>query len=393
MKKICVVTGTRADYGLLRWVMHEIAVAPGLQLQVTVTGAPLSPEFGLTWRNIVEDGFSIDAKVEMLLGSDTSVGITKSLGLAVAGFADALAALRPDLLLVLGDRYEILGAVAAATMARIPVAHLHGGEVTEGAFDDAIRHAITKMSHLHFVAAEDYRRRVLQLGEAPEHVHNVGGLGIDNILRLKLLDRTELEESLNFKLGPRNLLVTFHPVTLEPGTSAAQMAELLAALDSLSDTRLLFTMPNADTENRQLIEMLQAFVARRPDTAKLWTSLGQLLYLSCLQQVDGVVGNSSSGIIEAPSFRIGTINIGERQRGRLRAASVIDCAPTKRAIAGALRQLFSGEFRARLPRVSNPYGEGGAAARVAAILSACEPRTLLKKKFHDLPVTCLTTQL
>jgi len=386
------VTGTRADYGLLRWVMHEIAADPGLQLQVTVTGAHLSPEFGLTWRNIVEDGFTIDAKVEMLLGSDTPVGITKSLGLAVAGFADALAALRPDLLLVLGDRYEILAAVSAATMARIPVAHLHGGEVTEGAFDDAMRHAITKMSHLHFVAAEDYRRRVLQLGEAPEHVHNVGGLGIDNIQRLKLLERAELEHSLDFKLGPRNLLVTFHPVTLEPGASASQMAELLAALDALPDTHLLFTMPNADTESRQLGIMLQDYAASRLHTAKVWTSLGQLRYLSCLRYVDGVVGNSSSGLIEAPSFHVGTVNIGERQQGRLKAASVIDCAPTRQGIAHALCELFSEKFRASLSQIRNPYGEGGAATRIAAILSACDPGSLLKKKFYDLPATCLKVQ-
>lgn len=385
MKKICVVTGTRADYGLLRWVMHEITAEPELQLQVAVTGAHLSPEFGLTWRNIVEDGFAIDAKVEMLLGSDTPVGITKSLSLAVAGFAEALAALRPDLLLVLGDRYEILGAVTAATMARIPVAHLHGGELTEGAFDDSMRHAITKMSHLHFVAAEDYRRRVLQLGEAPQHVYNVGGLGIDNILRLKLLERAELEQSLDFNLGQHNLLVTFHPVTLEPGASAAQMAELLSALDDLPDTRLLFTMPNADTESRQLGEMLHAFVARRPDTAKVWTSLGQLRYLSCLRHVDGVVGNSSSGLAEAPSLRIGTVNIGERQQGRLKAASIIDCAPTREDITRALQTLYSEAFRKQLSEVINPYGEGGASARIVSILTRCTLDDLLKKRFHDLP--------
>jgi GDP/UDP-N,N'-diacetylbacillosamine 2-epimerase (hydrolysing) len=385
VKKICVVTGTRADYGLLRWVMHEITAEPELQLQVAVTGAHLSPEFGLTWRNIVEDGFAIDAKVEMLLGSDTPVGITKSLSLAVAGFAEALAALRPDLLLVLGDRYEILGAVTAATMARIPVAHLHGGELTEGAFDDSMRHAITKMSHLHFVAAEDYRRRVLQLGEAPQHVYNVGGLGIDNILRLKLLERAELEQSLDFNLGQHNLLVTFHPVTLEPGASAAQMAELLSALDDLPDTRLLFTMPNADTESRQLGEMLHAFVARRPDTAKVWTSLGQLRYLSCLRHVDGVVGNSSSGLAEAPSLRIGTVNIGERQQGRLKAASIIDCAPTREDITRALQTLYSEAFRKQLSEVINPYGEGGASARIVSILTRCTLDDLLKKRFHDLP--------
>ena len=390
MKKICVVTGARADYGLLRWVMHEIRTTPRLQLQVAVTGAHLSPEFGLTWRNIVEDGFAIDAKVEMLLGSDTPVGVTKSLALAVAGFADALALLKPDLLLVLGDRYEILGAVSAATMARIPVAHVHGGEITEGAFDDAIRHAITKMSHLHFVAAEDYRRRVLQLGEAPERVYNVGGLGIENILRLNLLERKELEQALDFKLGLRNLLVTFHPVTLEPGNSAAQMAELLAALDRLPDTRLLFTMPNADNESRQLGEMLRSFVANRPNIAKMWTSLGQLRYLSCLRYVDGVVGNSSSGLTEAPSFRIGTINVGERQQGRLKATSVIDCEPTRDDISGALQKLYSEAFRKSLPEVSNPYGEGGAASRIAAILVSYEPCSLLKKKFHDLPALVLS---
>ena len=387
-KKICAVTGTRADYGLLRWVMQEIADAPELQLQVAVTGAHLSPEFGLTWHSIVEDGFAIDAKVEMLLGSDTPVGITKSLGLAVAGFADALAALRPDILLVLGDRYEILGAITAATMARIPVAHLHGGEVTEGAFDDAMRHAITKMSHLHFVAAEDYRRRVLQLGEAPENVHNVGGLGIDNILRLKLLGRAELEQSLDFKLGPRNLLVTFHPVTLEPGRSAAQMAELLAALEKLHDTHLLLTMPNADTESRLLAEMVRKFVERNPGTAKAWTSLGQLRYLSCMQYVDGVVGNSSSGLLEAPSFHLGTVNIGDRQLGRLKASSVIDCAPLRQDIARALDVLFSEDFRNLLPEVCNPYGEGGAAVKIAGLLATCDPSELLKKKFRDLPV-CL----
>jgi GDP/UDP-N,N'-diacetylbacillosamine 2-epimerase (hydrolysing) len=248
-----------------------------------------------------------------------------------------------------------------------------------------MRHAITKMSHLHFVAAEDYRRRVLQLGEAPERVYNVGGLGIDNILRLNLLERKELEQALDFKLGLRNLLVTFHPVTLEPGGSAAQMAELLAALDTLPDTRLLFTMPNADNENRQLSEMLHSFVADRPNIAKMWTSLGQLRYLSCLRYVDGVVGNSSSGLTEAPSFRIGTINVGQRQQGRLKATSVIDCEPNRDDISAALQKLYSGAFRKSLPKVSNPYGEGGAASRIAAILASSEPGSLLKKKFHDLP--------
>ncbi|MBS1189844.1 MAG: UDP-N-acetyl-D-glucosamine 2-epimerase, UDP-hydrolyzing [Rhodocyclaceae bacterium] len=384
MRKICVVTGTRADYGLLRWVMEGIQKSPHLELQVAATGMHLSPEFGLTYRAIEEDGFRVDRKVEMLLSSDSAVGIGKSMGLGMCGFADALADLAPDMLLVLGDRYEIFAAVAAALVARIPVAHLHGGELTEGAFDEAIRHAITKMSHLHFVAAEEYRQRVIQLGEAPERVFRVGGLGIDNILRLPLLDREALEASLEFRFGPRSLLVTFHPATLEVGQAGAQMGELLAALESLSETRILFTMPNADNEGRVLFDMVRDFVSRHPDTAKAYTSLGQLRYLSCLQHVDGVVGNSSSGIIEVPSFRKGTVNIGDRQRGRLRADSIIDCAPEKTAIVRAIERLYTDEFRSILAKAVNPYGEGGASDRIVRELEQCDHDELLKKRFHDL---------
>lgn len=260
-RKICVVTGTRAEYGLLAWIMHLIRDDTELELQIIATGMHLSPEFGLTYRQIEEDGFRVDRKVEMLVSSDTPVGIAKSMGLGMIGMADALNDLRPDLLVILGDRFEIFTAVAAALVARIPVAHLHGGEKTEGAFDEALRHAITKMSHLHFVAAEEYRGRVIQLGEAPERVHLVGGLGLDNICRLKLLDRTTLEQTLDCRLGEKSLLITFHPATLENGTAADQMAELLAALEPLRDTRLLFTLPNADTAGRELIQMVHGFVA------------------------------------------------------------------------------------------------------------------------------------
>ena len=382
-RKVCVVTGTRADYGCLRWVMEGIKAAEGLELQVIATGMHLSPEFGLTYREIEKDGFVIDRKVEMLLSSDTPTGISKSMGLGMMGFADAFEQLQPDLVLVLGDRFEIFAAASAAMVARIPLAHLHGGETTEGAIDEAIRHAITKMSHLHFVAAEDYRRRVIQLGEAPERVFLVGGLGIDNILLLQLLDRAALEDALDFKLGPKNLLVTFHPVTLEKSTAGAQMAELLAALDELEDTHLIFTMPNADTDGRVLIGMIEQYVATHSN-ARAYTSLGQLRYLSCIRQMDGVVGNSSSGLAEVPSFRKGTVNIGDRQRGRLKADSVIDCAPERQSIAAALRTLYSPEFQTRLPAVRNPYGEGGASEKVVRILQEYPLDHLLKKTFNDL---------
>jgi GDP/UDP-N,N'-diacetylbacillosamine 2-epimerase (hydrolysing) len=382
-RTICVVTGTRADYGLLRWVMEGIRQSPDLHLQVIATGMHLSPEFGLTYREIEKDGFAIDRKVEMLLSSDTPAGVTKSMGLGLIGFGEAIEQLKPDLMLLLGDRFEIFAAAAAAMVARVPLAHLHGGETTEGAIDEAIRHSITKMSHLHFVAAEEYRRRVVQLGEAPERVFLVGGLGIDNIKRLDLLDRAALEASLDFKLGPKNLLVTFHPVTLEKSTAGAQMTELLAALDALEDTHLIFTMPNADTDGRILIAMIEQFVATHPN-ARVYTSLGQMRYLSCISQVDGVVGNSSSGLIEVPSFRKGTVNIGDRQRGRLKAGSVIDCAPDRQSIADALRTLYSAEFQSGLAMVRNPYGEGGASDKVVRVLQEYPLDQLLKKPFYDL---------
>jgi GDP/UDP-N,N'-diacetylbacillosamine 2-epimerase (hydrolysing) len=382
-RKICVVTGTRAEYGLLRPAMERIRATEGLELQVVATGAHLSPEFGNTYRDIENDGFRIDRKVEMLLSSDTPMGVAKSMGLGLIGFGDALQQLRPDLVLVLGDRYEIFSAVAAALVARIPVAHVHGGETTEGAFDEAIRHSITKMSHLHFVAAAEYRDRVIQLGEQPDRVFLVGGLGVDNIKSMKLMDRAELEASLDFKLGSKNLLITFHPVTLENATSSEQMAELLGALDELTDTHLIFTMPNADTDGRVLFDMNRQFVSTHSN-ARTYTSLGQLRYLSCIQHVDGVIGNSSSGLAEVPSFHKGTINIGDRQRGRLKAESVIDCAPDRMAIRTALQRLYSPEFQSTLPNVKNPYGEGGSSEKLVQILRDHPLDGLVKKAFHDL---------
>lgn len=384
-RKICVITGTRAEYGLLRWVMQGIKDDAELTLQIIATGMHLSPEFGLTYREIEKDGFRIDRKVEMLTSSDTSVGIAKSMGLGMIGFADALNELEPDLIVVLGDRFEIFAAVSAALVARIPIAHLHGGETTEGAFDEAIRHSITKMSQLHFVAAEDYRRRVIQLGEQPENVFLVGGLGIDAIKRLTLLDRKALEVSLDFEFGSRNLLITYHPVTLEGQSSRQQVAELLAALDELSDTNLIFTLPNADTGGRELAAMVEAFVATHVN-ARAYASLGQLRYLSCMNYVDGVVGNSSSGLAEAPSMVVGTINIGDRQKGRLSSSSVINCAPTLSSIREALIKLYDPAFRLTLPSTVSPYGHGGASKKIIEILSTYSLENLIKKSFYDIPL-------
>ena len=385
-RKICVVTGTRAEFGLLRWLMQEIEACDALTLQVIATGMHLSPEFGSTYHEIEQAGFNIDARVEMLLSADSASALTKSMGLGLIGYADAYTRLAPDLIVLLGDRFEIFAAAAAAMIAGIPIAHLHGGETTEGAFDEAIRHSITKMSHLHFVAAEDYRKRVIQLGEQPELVYLVGGLGIDASKRTALMSREALQASLNFTFGPRNLLITFHPVTLESQSSAHQMSELLKALDGLQDTHLIFTMPNADTGGRELTAMVDAFVATHPN-ARAYSSLGQLRYLSCMHFVDGVVGNSSSGLAEAPSMGIGTIDIGDRQRGRLRAASVIHCEPSQDQITQALGTLYSTAFKASMTQVVNPYGTGGASKRIVEVLAAHSLDQLIKKKFHDIPLS------
>ncbi|KMJ53605.1 UDP-N-acetylglucosamine 2-epimerase [Vogesella sp. EB] len=387
-RKICVVTGTRAEFGLLRWLMQEIKNTPDLTLQVVATGMHLSPEYGQTYCEIEQAGFVIDQKVEMLLGANSASAITKSIGLGTIGFADAYANLKPDLIVVLGDRFELLSAVTAALIAGIPVAHLHGGETTEGAFDEAIRHSITKMSHLHFVAASDYARRVIQLGEQPERVFLVGGLGIDAIKRSQLLDRKSLEEALNFKLGKKNLLVTFHPVTLDEQSSACQMQAMLAALAELQDTHLIFTMPNADTGGHELTAMLENFTRSRPHT-RLYSSLGQMRYLSCMQFIDGVVGNSSSGLAEAPSMHIGTINIGDRQKGRLSASSVIHCAPNLESIRMALQQLYHPAFRATLPLTVNPYGDGGACEKIVEVMKNWPLEGLIKKRFYDLPLQAI----
>ena len=386
MKKVCVVTGSRADYGLLRCVMTGLRDSQHCTLQVIATGMHLASEFGYTWRHIEADGFDIDWKVEMLVGADTEVAVTKSVGLAMTGFADALAVLKPDLVLLLGDRFEIFAAASSAMLAGIPIAHLHGGEITQGSVDDTMRHAITKMSSLHFTAAEDYRQRVIQLGEAPDTVWNVGGFGVDTALNTPLLGRAEVEERLGLALGDTTLLITFHPETGRVGTSAeSQMTELLTALEQV-DASLVFTMPNADVGGRGLFDLVQEFVTQRSARACAHTSLGQTLYLSVLALSAGVVGNSSSGLIEAPAFGVGTVNIGNRQDGRLKAASVIDCAPQREAILEALSVLLGPEMRNRnSSKVHNPYGQGGAAQQTVAVIEEWEPQSG-NKRFHDLNI-------
>ncbi|KAA0577866.1 UDP-N-acetylglucosamine 2-epimerase (hydrolyzing) [Azospirillum sp. B21] len=384
VRRICVVTGSRADYGHLAPVMAAIRAEAGMALQVVATGMHLSPAHGLTHREIDDDGFAIDARVEMLLSSDTGVGVAKSVGLGIIGFADVLDRLRPDLLLVLGDRFETLAAAQAGMLARIPMAHIYGGDTTEGAYDEAIRHALTKMAHLHFTATTASRRRVIQLGEEPWRVHAVGSPSLDTLLRMERLPPERFWHEV--KLGPRarNLLVTHHPVTLRPGESAAEFAQLLTALHGLGDeVGLLFTLPNADNEGRLLAGMVEEFVRDHPNAVAV-ASLGHRRYCSAIAAVDAVVGNSSSGLSEVPSFGKPTVNIGDRQKGRPRAASVIDVPPQADAIAAAIRQAFTLDTSG----VVNPFGDGHAAERIVSVLREVPDFTaLIRKPFHDLPPT------
>lgn len=385
-RKICIITGTRAEYGLLYWLMKEIQGDSSLELQIIATGMHLSPEFGLTFKNIEEDGFRINEKVEMLLSSDTPVGISKSVGLGVIGFADGLARQKPDIIVVLGDRFEILAAAQAAMIARIPIAHIHGGETTEGAIDEAIRHAITKMSHFHFTAAEPYRSRVIQLGEAPERVLNYGAPGLDNIVRLKLLNRASFEKAIDFQLGKLSFLITYHPVTLSNKMPEKSFPKLLNAIDQFPEATVIFTKANADTAGRTINYHIDQYVEKNPARAKVFTSMGQLLYLSAMKNADVIIGNSSSGIAEAPSFHKPTVNIGQRQQGRLKAASVIDCEEKEQAIVAAIKKGLSPEFKMILKNTNNPYGSGNASLKIKEYLKRVSLQNILMKKFYD--VSC-----
>lgn len=381
-RKIAVFTGTRAEYGLLYWLMKDIQTSDKLELQLIVSAMHLSPEFGETWRQIEKDGFAIDAKVEMLLSSDSPVGVVKSMGLGTIGFADALDRLRPGVLVVLGDRFEALAIVQAALIMRIPVAHLHGGEITEGAYDDAIRHAITKMASLHFAAAEPYRQRVIQMGESPETVFNVGAVGLDHLKRTPMMTTTELANSLCFQLDKPYMLVTYHPVTLMDESPEQSFTALLDALDQFPDHQVILTYPNADNGGRAIIPLLEAYAQRQPARVLAIPSLGFKRYLSAVSMAAAVVGNSSSGIIEVPAFGIPTVNVGVRQKGRLAAESVLHCAADRDAIVYTLRQALSSEFAAKCRTVSNPYGKGDSAAGIVRVLETRAYDT--HKKFHDL---------
>ncbi len=383
-RKICIVTGTRAEYGLLYWLMREIQDDEALELQLIVTGMHLSPEFGLTYQTIEKDGFKIDEKVEMLLSSDTPVGITKSIGLGVIGFADALDRLKPDIMVLLGDRYEALAAAQAAMVANIPIAHIHGGETTEGAIDEAIRHSITKMSQIHFVSAEPYRKRVIQLGEQPDRVYNFGAPGTDNIVKMKLMDLDELENSIDFKLGEKFFLVTYHPVTMHLNSAEKAMQNLLDALDKFQDYKILFTKPNSDTGGRIISKMIDDYTQNNPERVFSTTSLGQLRYLSAMKLCSAVIGNSSSGIIEAPVFRKPTVNIGERQAGRLRMPSIVDCSENQEAIETSILEVISVKFMQRLNAMDFTENDGNISRKIKGVLKNLELGNMCQKKFYDL---------
>jgi UDP-N-acetylglucosamine 2-epimerase (non-hydrolysing) len=371
-RTIAVFTGSRAEYGLLYWLLKELKGCRAARLQLIVSGMHLSKDFGDTWRHIEADGFSIDSKVEMLLSSDTPVGIAKSVGLGTIGLADSLQNLNPDMLVVLGDRFEALAAAQAAMILGIPIAHLHGGEITEGAYDDTIRHAITKMASLHFVAAEPYRKRVIQMGEAPSTVFNVGALGLEHVLRTPRLSLDELARELSFPLRKPFFMVTYHPVTLLDEDPRQSMSEILAALDQFPEHQVILTYPNADNGGRAIIPMLGEYARNNPQRVLAIQSMGSKRYLSALAESVAVIGNSSSGIIEAPSFGVPTVNIGTRQQGRLAAKSVLHCAPQAQSITACIRQALCAEHLLLSAKKSNPYGQGRTARQIVQVLKSAD---------------------
>lgn len=382
MKKICIFTGSRAEYGLLKPLIRKLNESEDFTLQLLVSGMHLSPEFGKTVSEIEKDGLDEYEKVEILLSSDSPVGICKSMGLGLISYAEALNRLKPDMLVGLGDRFELFSVVSAAHVCRIPVAHIHGGELTEGAIDDAFRHSITKMSHIHFTSTSEYRNRVIQLGEEPSRVFNVGAIGLDSLKELKLLRKEELEKVVNFRFGKKNLLITYHPVTLGAHKNEKHFQNLLDALDEFEDVKLVFTKANADKDGRLINSMIDSYVAKRKSRASAYTSLGQLRYLSMMSIVDAVVGNSSSGIIEAPSYRVATINIGDRQKGRVRNTSVIDCDPNKKDICECINIVLEKKVNFG----NNVYGSGDTARKIFEVLYKVSFSELISKKFYDVKV-------
>jgi len=383
-RRICIYTSTRADYGLLRGVIRRIADESALQLQILASGMHLSPEFGMTVEEIRADGFVTDEAIEILMSSDTPTAVCKSMGVAMMAYGDALQRLNPDMVVLLGDRFETFCMAAASQVCRVPIAHIHGGETTEGVIDEAFRHSITKMSHLHFASCEAYRRRIIQLGESPDRVFNVGALGVENIRRVPLMKRSELADTVGFDLGKPYFLVTFHPVTLEKDDSERQFQNLLRALDSFPGINVILTKANADTEGRAINRSIDHYAAGHPMRCLAVTSLGMRRYLSALKYAAAAIGNSSSGIIEAPSFNIPTINIGDRQDGRIKAESIIDCEAESSLIELSIRKALSKEFRERLGAVKNPYEQVGTASRIVEEISLFCEAASMKKRFHDI---------
>ncbi|WP_149714246.1 UDP-N-acetylglucosamine 2-epimerase [Campylobacter concisus] len=383
MRKICVVTSTRAEYGLLYWLLKEIKADSELELQIIVTGMHLSPEFGLTYKEI-EKEFKIDKKIEILGYSHSKLDICTEMAKVYEKFAPAFSELKPDILVLLGDRYEIFGVAGVASIMQIPIVHIHGGETTQGAFDEAFRHSITKMSHIHFAATREYANRIIQLGEEPSRVFNVGGPGIENIKKLNLLNKDEFEKSIKFKLAKKNILITFHPVTLENSSAKKQFSELLKAIDELKDTNFIFTKANSDTDGDIINKMIDEYVSKNSQKAVAFASLGQLRYLSAIKFVDIVLGNSSSGLSEVPSFKKATINIGDRQKGRTKASSVIDTRPIKDEILAAITKAYSKEFEQILQDTINPYDGGNSSKKMVKILKEIKLDGILKKKFYDI---------
>lgn len=386
MRRICVITGTRAEYGLLSRLMKMIQDDKDTQLQIIATNMHLSPKFGNTYQEIENDGFTIDRKIPIIDDNDKDDAVTtvKSMAKALAGFADAYNELNPDLVVVLGDRYEILAAAEAAMIMRIPIAHIHGGEVTEGAFDDAIRHSITKMSHLHFASTEAYRKRIIQLGEQPDRVFYTGAVGVENVKRLPLMSKEEIEKEIDFKIDGNTILVTYHPVTLGNRTAKDDIDDFISALEERKDLRVIFTMPNSDTGSQFIVDAVNGFVDRNLDRAKAYKSLGVVRYLSVMKQVVAVVGNSSSGIVEVPSFGIPTLNIGDRQKGRIQAESIYNCLPDKDSILKGLDKVLAKEFRELASKVHNPYEKANTAEEIFKVISTYPLEQLEQKHFYDI---------
>ncbi len=383
MKKICIVTGTRAEYGLLKNLMRNLNKEKKIKLYILVTGSHLSKKFGDTYKEILKDGFKISKKIKIKPDLDTPKGILKSISIGMKGFLNAYKQLRPNLIIILGDRYETFSAAIAAHYSRIPIAHLHGGEVTEGSTDDAIRHSITKMSHIHFVAAEKYKKRVIQLGENPKKVFNVGGLGVDNIKQTNFLSKFQLEKKLGINFKKKNLIINFHPETLNKYATKKIFNELLSALRKKTNQMcLIFTMPNSDLESEIVFKMIKKFV-KKNNNFYAFKSLGSIKFLSCLKIVDGMIGNSSSGLLEMPTFKKGTINIGDRQKGRLMAKSIINVKANKNQIIRAIEILFSKKFQTKIKKSKNPYGNGGASKKILKILKTISFKNILKKEFNS----------